>query len=87
MLITLQVAFCEDAATYLQSCLSDLQQQNDNARDLINETFQSYKAVLEKQRDHVLEELEKMHHTQELAVMDMFHNVDKTIQKIEQGCK
>lgn len=39
---------CEDASGKLESLLSDLQQQHDNARDLIKESFQSYKAMLEK---------------------------------------
>jgi len=35
----------------------------------------------------MLQELEEMHSSQELAVMEMFHNVEKTIEKIEDGCK
>ena len=32
-------------------------------------------------------ELEDIHTNQELSIMDVFHNVEKTIEKIEDGCK
>lgn len=35
-----KVAYCEDASNTLQNALAELQAQNDNARGLINETFQ-----------------------------------------------
>jgi len=41
---------CETASVNLESVLSDLQQQRDTAHDLILETFQSYKVVLEKKK-------------------------------------
>ena len=34
----------------LESALSELQEQTDNAKGLITETFQSYKSLLEKLR-------------------------------------
>ena len=41
---------CESASVSLETVLSDLQQQRDNASDLIKETYQSYKAILEKRK-------------------------------------
>ena len=41
---------CRDTSGNLESLLSDLQQQRDAAQDLIKETFQSYKAILEKRK-------------------------------------
>lgn len=35
----------------------------------------------------MLEELEELHSKQELAIMDLFHSVEKTSEKIEDGCK
>ena len=32
-----------------------------------------------------MKQLDEMHSTQELEVMDMFHNVEKTVEKIEDG--
>jgi len=45
-----KISTCEEATSNLMSSLSELASQRDNAKDLINETFQSYKAMLEKKR-------------------------------------
>ena len=45
-----KINFCQEATTMLENALSDLQTQRDNAKGLIQETFQSYKAVLEKKK-------------------------------------
>jgi len=68
-----KVEFCEDASSHLANALSELEDQHDSARDLIQETFQSYKAVLEKCRDEVLEDLQQLHSKRELKIMDTFH--------------
>lgn len=64
---------CDQVTTQLENALSELQMQRDQAKDLIIETFQSYKAILEKYRDNALEELEKLHSERELEIMDTFH--------------
>lgn len=38
-------------------------------------------------KDAMLQELESLHSNQELAIMDLFHSVEKTSEKIEDGCK
>lgn len=68
-----RIAECENATTLSENALSELQMQHDQAKDLITETFQSYKALLEKCRDGALDELEKYHSERELEVMDTFH--------------
>ena len=45
-----KVEFCEEASGNLGNGLGELQMQRDNARGLIQETFQSYKSILEKQQ-------------------------------------
>lgn len=45
-----KVAVCDEAHQKLESSLNDLQMQRDNAKGLIQETFQSYKAMLEKKK-------------------------------------
>lgn len=50
----------------LNNSLEELAHQRTNARDLINESYQSYKAVLEKCRDNALKELNELHHEREL---------------------
>ena len=39
------------------------------------------------QQEQLLEELEHIHSSQELAVMDLCHSVEKTVEKIEDSCK
>lgn len=45
-----KIKFCEEASSTVENGLGDLQMQRDNAKSLIQETFQSYKAILEKNR-------------------------------------
>ncbi|KAJ8297904.1 hypothetical protein KUTeg_024435 [Tegillarca granosa] len=82
-----KVSLCEESSNSLQNALTELQMQRDNAKGLINETFQSYKAILEKKRDDLLQELESLHSSQELAIMDLFHTVEKTTERVEGGCE
>ena len=77
-----KVEFCEDASSHLANALSELQVQYDSAKDLIQETFQSYKAVLEKYRDKTLEDLQQIHSKQELKIMDTFHRYS-VVQKLK----
>ncbi|KAK0183317.1 hypothetical protein PV327_001368 [Microctonus hyperodae] len=78
---------CEELSSQLENGLSELQAQHDQAKDLITETFQSYKAILEKCRDNALNNLEKLHSDRELEVMDTFHNIEKTVERIEDACR
>lgn len=68
-----KIAECEQVTVQLENALSELQVQHDQAKDLITETFQSYKAILEKCKDNALTELEKLHSNRELEIMDAFH--------------
>ena len=38
-------------------------------------------------QEDTMAELEKLHSEQELNIMEVFHNVEKTMEKIEDGCK
>lgn len=68
-----KIAECDQVTVQLENALSELQVQHDQAKDLIMETFQSYKAILEKCKDSALTELEKLHSNRELEIMDAFH--------------
>lgn len=68
-----KMADCGQTTNQLENSLSELQAQRDQAKDLINESFQSYKAVLEKLRDLSLSELELLHSDRELEIMDSFN--------------
>ncbi|XP_039295126.1 brain tumor protein [Nilaparvata lugens] len=80
-------AHCEELTAQLHIALNDLQMQHDTAGDLIKETFQSYKAVLEKLRDDRLEELKSIHKQRELKLMETFHSLEKSVECIENACK
>lgn len=68
-----KIVECDQVSAQLENALSELQVQHDQAKDLITETFQSYKAILENCRDNALTELEKLHSDRELEIMDTFH--------------
>ncbi|KAK3099629.1 hypothetical protein FSP39_007220 [Pinctada imbricata] len=79
--------YCNDTHQTLENSLSELQMQRDNAKGLIQETFQSYKAILENRKDELLKELEDIHSCQELAIMDLFQQVGKMSEKLDDGVK
>lgn len=79
--------YCDDAAANLSSALTELQTQHDSARDLIQETSESFKKILDKCRDHALIELEKLHSERELKIMDLMQNIENTMAKIDNTCK
>ncbi|XP_060598394.1 B-box type zinc finger protein ncl-1-like isoform X2 [Ruditapes philippinarum] len=81
-----KIASCEEATGTLMSSLTELQSQRDNAKDLINETFQSYKAILEKRKDDLLSELDTLQSSKELSLMELCHSVEKATEKLEDGC-
>ncbi|GAB6020299.1 hypothetical protein CHUAL_003013 [Chamberlinius hualienensis] len=82
-----KVQFCEDACSTLENLLSELQLQHDNCRSHVEETYQSFKAALEKIKNEKVQELDQMHQQQEMAVMETYNSVEKTIERIEDGCK
>ncbi len=45
-----KVTFCEEATTALENALSEVQMQRDNARGQIEETFQTYRTMLEAKK-------------------------------------
>jgi len=82
-----KVELLEKASGELTSSLEELANQRSAAKDLINESYQSYKAVLEKCRDGALKELSELHHERELKVMDMTERVEKYITLLDDACK
>lgn len=81
-----KIKFCEETSTFLSNCLSELQMQRDNVKSHVEETFQSYKVILEKNVEQLLKELGTLHANHELKVMETFHSVEKTIEKIDDAC-
>ncbi|XP_044747869.1 brain tumor protein-like isoform X1 [Coccinella septempunctata] len=75
------------ASNGLNNSLEELAHQHSTAKDLINESYQSYKAVLEKCRDEALENLKSLHRERELKIMMENDRVGKTIENFDDACK
>ncbi|CAH0560221.1 unnamed protein product [Brassicogethes aeneus] len=71
----------------LSNGLEELAHQRCSAKDLINETCQSYKAIVEKCRDNALEELSRLYRERELKIMKENDEVGKSIEHFEDACK
>ena len=56
-----QIINNENISSELGNSLNELQEQRDQVKNLILETYQSYKAILEKCKDDTLSELDKIH--------------------------
>ena len=67
----------------LESLLTDLQEDTDNTRSLIQETYHSYKAILEQCMNYSMVELDKRQHRKELAIMEKLEEVDNTKRHLE----
>jgi hypothetical protein len=81
------ICFCTGEYQTLDSYLSEIQEQMEQSRGLINETFQSYKSLLETKKDELLKELEEKHSNKELLIMDTHHNIDNSIVKLNEAVK
>ncbi|XP_050511376.1 brain tumor protein isoform X2 [Diabrotica virgifera virgifera] len=75
------------ASATLNNNMEELSHQRSTARDLINESYQSYKAVLEKCKDDILEELTGLYHERELVLMQESNELGNTIVNLEDACK
>lgn len=75
------------ASSKLNNNMEELAHQRSNARDLINESYQSYKAVLEKFKDDTLENLNALYHERELRIMKETDELGKTIDNLDDASK
>ncbi|KAL3265607.1 hypothetical protein HHI36_009811 [Cryptolaemus montrouzieri] len=75
------------ASNGLNNSLEELAHQHSTAKDLINESYQSYKAVLEKCKEEALDRLKALHHERELKIMMENDRVGRTIDNFEDACK
>ena len=67
----------------LESLLTELQEDTDNTRSLIQETYHSYRAILEQCMNYSLAELEKRQQAKELAIMEKLEEIDNTKRHLE----
>ncbi|KAK9885728.1 hypothetical protein WA026_012497 [Henosepilachna vigintioctopunctata] len=75
------------ASNGLNNSLEELAHQHSTAKDLINESYQSYKAILEKCKEEALDRLKLLHRERELKIMMENDKVGKTINNFEDACK
>ena len=69
----------------LSNTLGDLQEVRGNTRSLVEETYQSYRAVLEQCKNVALMDLEEKHNQRELAIMEKLEHYDITKSCLEQA--
>ena len=67
----------------LDSLLTSLQDDHDNSRSLVQETYQSYRAILEESMTSVLTQLETRHHKSELDIMERMEQVEMARRQIQ----
>ncbi|XP_059482951.1 tripartite motif-containing protein 2-like isoform X2 [Neocloeon triangulifer] len=81
------ISKCEETSALLSNALSELENQRENAKSLIEETFQSYKALLEKCMEKALDDLGQLHSEQELRIMEGIYGLEKFQDHAEEACK
>jgi len=69
----------------LDVLLTSLQDDHDNSRSLVQETYQSYRAILEESMTSVLAQLEARHHKSELDIMERMEQVETMRRQIQAG--
>jgi len=67
----------------LDNLLTDLQEENDNTRSLVKETYQSYRAILEQCMSYALTELDQRHHRKELAIMERMEQLETVRRQLQ----
>lgn len=71
----------------LDSALEELANQKSTAKDLITESYQSYKAILEQCCEDTLGQLNNLYRDRELKIMDMTQKVGRDTELLEDACK
>ncbi|XP_012946152.1 brain tumor protein isoform X2 [Aplysia californica] len=76
---------CQKISSNLNLAFEELEMQKDNTKGLIEETFQSYKAVLEETRNAFLKELDELHEKRELCLMERTHKLSNFENQLSQA--
>lgn len=82
-----KINYCDEASTTLGNALTELQSQHDTAHSLILDTYKRCKKILDECREQSLKDLDRLHSERELKVMDLMHNVEKSVERTETACK
>lgn len=81
------IIFCQGDFQTLDQYLAELQDQLESSKSLIEETYQTYKVVLERRKNEILKELEEKHSSKELGIMDLHNSVDMSINQLNDVIK
>lgn len=82
-----KIAYCDEASIGLGNSLTELQNQHDTARGVIDEAYKRFKKALDDCHENALKDLDRFHSERELKIMDLLHNVEKSVEKTENACK
>lgn len=82
-----KIDMCQSEFQSLDQCLSSLQEQAETSKGLIEETYNSYKAILEAKKEELLKELQEKHSSKELAIMDLHNSLDTAIGQLNDVVK
>ncbi|GIY77407.1 brain tumor protein [Caerostris darwini] len=81
-----QMKFCNELTSVLDTQLCDMYELRDIAECNIEEEYRSFKDILKSRKEHMLEELDVMHTSHGLGVVDTYRNVEKATDNIEKAC-
>lgn len=79
--------YCNEAGGNLGSALTELQSQHDSVRQQIEDTYKSYKRMLEGVKDQLLNELSHLHSERELKIMDLMQSLENNMGKLQQAAQ
>lgn len=82
-----KITFCDEASVELGNALTELQSQHDTARAQIDEAYKRFKKALDDCHQSALKDLDRFHSERELKIMDLLHDVEKSVEKTENACK
>ena len=76
------INLCQHDYQQIDQYLNDLQEQLETGKQMIDETFQTYRTVLEKKRNDLIKEMEEKHSNKESSLMDMHNIIDTLINQL-----
>jgi hypothetical protein len=76
------INLCQQDYQLVDQYLNDLQEQLETGKQMIDETFQTYRAMLEKRRNELVKEMEEKHSNKEASLIDMHTLIDTLINQL-----
>lgn len=79
-----KISECKSEFQLLDQYLSDLDEQREQSKSLIEDTFHSYRQVLEKRKDDLLRELKEKHASKRQDILDINDNIRTSIEQLNE---